>query len=194
MNINIKQTGDHKEEIIQYNFKTSKVQETLGNLSQNHDKKYSNCLPETPLKDLSLHVSECGHWDWAKVYVTVSGPGVIDFGSWLTKMRITATWSRTLLVISSFSIQVFQSHFWEMCVSFTSTSYFYSIYCGVIELNVSSASFLINHEWKQSHWCLGLSLLYLCQVTNPWFWGKSHKMPYSDSWSQEKKQEFIFHK
>lgn len=91
-------------------------------------------------------------------------------------MRITATW-----------IQVFQSHFWEMCVSFTSTSYFYSIYCGVIELNVSSASFLINHEWKQSHWCLGLSLLYLCQVTNPWFWGKSHKMPYSDSWSQEKK-------
>lgn len=177
MNINIKQTGDHKEEINQYNFKTSKVQETLGNLSQNHDKKYSNCLPETPLT-----VSECGHWDWAKVY-TVSGPGVIDFGSWLTKMRITATW-----------IQVFQSHFWETCVPFTSTSYFYSIYCGVIELNVSSASFLINHEWKQSHWCLGLSLLYLCQVTNPWFWGKSCKMPYSDSWSQKKNKKFIFHK
>lgn len=78
MNKNFKQTGDHKEEIIQYNFKTSKVQETLGNLSQNHDKKYSNCLPETPQMhdgsqrlssddSQSLDVSECGHWDWAKV-------------------------------------------------------------------------------------------------------------------------------
>lgn len=178
MNINIKQTGDHKEEINQYNFKTSKVQEPWQKVLKLSARDTPQRLSSNASQ--SLHVSEYGHWDWAKVY-TVSGPGVIDFGSWLTKMRITATW-----------IQVFQSHFWETCVSFTSTSYFYSIYCGVIELNVSSASFLINHEWKQSHWCLGLSLLYLCQVTNPWFWGKSHKMPYSDSWSQKKNKTKIY--
>lgn len=71
VNINIKQTGDHKEEINHYNFKTSKVQETLGNLSQNHDKKYSNCLPETPLKDLAvMHLKVC----MSLSVVTETGP------------------------------------------------------------------------------------------------------------------------